>query len=259
MNVNDNIESTPYPDVNQVLILLLNNIRTILGDYFVGMYLYGSLASGDFEPERSDIDFLVVTNGELPEKTISDLKIMHHRMYESGLKLAKHLEGSYIPKETVRKYSPDGPAWPMINQDNLLVAHDLCSWVINNYILYNHGIVISGPPLQNVIDHVSPEELMNAVLTLLRDVWTPWQDNVDLFRSDEYQPFVVLTMCKALYTLKHGDVISKKRSAEWAMANLDKKWAFLINQALSWHFGDMPGDIGQTQDFIRYVFREAGL
>jgi predicted nucleotidyltransferase len=62
LNSNINKFPTPYPDVNEVLLTLLDNVRAILGDYFTGMYLYGSLASGDFDPRRSDIDFLVVTS-----------------------------------------------------------------------------------------------------------------------------------------------------------------------------------------------------
>jgi len=58
---------TPYPDVNIVLHVLLKNVQTVLGNHFIGMYVYGSLASGDFDPQRSDIDFLVVTADRLPD------------------------------------------------------------------------------------------------------------------------------------------------------------------------------------------------
>jgi hypothetical protein len=40
---------TPYPDVNAILNVLLAAVRAILGNQFVGFYLYGSLASGDFD------------------------------------------------------------------------------------------------------------------------------------------------------------------------------------------------------------------
>ena len=180
MSTDANKFPTPYPDVNQVLLILLENVRIILGDYFTGMYLYGSLATGDFEPGRSDIDFLVVTGRELPENIVSELKTMHQRIFEWGMKWAKHLEGSYIPLNVVRRYSAIGPAWPMTNQQKFLVAHENASWVINNDILYHSGVVITGPPLKSIIDPVNPEELKTAVLTLLRDIWVPWQQNSGL-------------------------------------------------------------------------------
>ena len=243
LNLNDNRSPTPYPDVNQVLDILLKNVQVILNGYFVGMYLYGSLASGDFDPGRSDIDFLVVTKEELPDDIVTGLKSMHTRLYKSGMEWAPKLEGSYVPTDVIRRYSVNGPSWPMINKDKFLVAHENISWVINNYVLSKSGVVITGPPLQTIIKPISKEELKGAVLTLLRDVWTPWQYNSDLFHSDEYQSYVVLTMCRAIYTLKNRTVVSKRRSAEWAIKNLDRKWMELIKLALAWHHGDPPGDI----------------
>ena len=98
---------TPYPDVNAMLDALLENVQDILGDYFVGLYLYGSLASGDFDPLRSDIDFVVVTTDPLPEELISALEEMHRRLWVSDLKWAAKLEGTYIPQNDLRRYDPD--------------------------------------------------------------------------------------------------------------------------------------------------------
>lgn len=75
-----------YLDVNALLQVLLSNIQTTLGDYFIRMYLHGSLAIGDFDPQRSDIDYLVVTSTDLPTEAISALEIMHSRITSSELK-----------------------------------------------------------------------------------------------------------------------------------------------------------------------------
>jgi len=250
---------TSYHDVNLVLQTLLDNVRAVLGNYFIGMYLYGSLASGDFDPGRSDIDFLVVTSEELPENLISDLKTMHTRIYESGQEWATKMSGAYIPIDAMRKYSPTGTACPLTNKDEFLVARPDIDWVIHRHILYTSGVVITGPPLQSIIDPVRPEQLQEAVLTLLRNNWASLLHNTDIFLGAGHQPFVVLTMCRALYTLEHGTVASKQHSAEWVIAKSDRKWTKLINQAMAWHYGDPPGDIGQTQEFMRYILKEAGL
>ena len=259
MNSNINKFPTPYLDINQVLLTLLNNARTILGDYFTGIYLYGSLASGDFDFGRSDIDPLVVTRKELPSDIVAELKSMHARLYKSGSAWATKMTGAYIPVDALRKYNPIDAACPLFNRDEFLVARPDPDWVIHRHILYTCGVVITGPPLQNMIDPVRPEELKDAVRTLLRNNWASFLRNTDIFIDAGHQPFIVLTMCRALYTLKHGTVVSKRRSAEWATAKLDKKWTELIEQAIAWHYGDVPGDIGQTQEFMRYIFREAGL
>jgi hypothetical protein len=259
LSKDNNISPTPYDDVNSFLQILLDNVRAVLSDYFTGMYLYGSLATGHFDRGRSDIDFLVVTSEVLPDNLISDLETMHRRIYESGLEWATKLEGAYIPINAIRVYNPTGPACPLVNKEEFLVACPESNWVINRHVLYKSGVVITGPPLQTIIAPVRPEQLREAVLTLLRNNWTPWLDNPDFFLGAGYQPFVVLTMCRALYILKHGTVASKLRSAEWVIANSDGKWTKLIEQAMAWHYGDPPGDIGQTQEFMRYILKEAGL
>jgi predicted nucleotidyltransferase len=71
--------STPYPDVNAVLLELLSGVQSILGNHFIGMYLDGSLASGDFDQD-SDVDFVVVTNDEISGDLFSALQAMHERI-----------------------------------------------------------------------------------------------------------------------------------------------------------------------------------
>jgi len=46
-------QTTSYLAVNRLLQNLLVNVQMILGNQFIGMYLYGSLASGGFNPETA--------------------------------------------------------------------------------------------------------------------------------------------------------------------------------------------------------------
>ena len=86
---------TPYPDVNSALQEFLSGVRISIGNWFVGLYLYGSLATGDFDPDQSDIDFVVVTTDKLSEEMISALETMHARLETIGQKWAKKYDASY--------------------------------------------------------------------------------------------------------------------------------------------------------------------
>ncbi len=79
---------TPHAEVNAILHLLLAEVRALLGEELVGMYLFGSLSQGDFDPGSSDIDFVVATAGELPDETLAALAAMHARIAASGLEWA---------------------------------------------------------------------------------------------------------------------------------------------------------------------------
>src|SRR3712207_5798119 len=107
-------DPTGYGDVNAVLRKVLSSARATLGQHFVGMYLYGSLAGGDFDPQTSDIDFVVVTADELPAEMASVLEAMHARIAAGGSKWAPKLEGAYIPRRALRRYEPDEPPCPYI-------------------------------------------------------------------------------------------------------------------------------------------------
>ncbi len=246
-------EPTPYPDVNTVLDALQAGAQQILGDHFVGLYLYGSLASGDFDPQRSDIDFVVTAAAELTEQMIQALEAMHAHLAASGLKWAVKLEGSYIPQHALRRYDPAAAPCPQINEGKFYVARHGSDWVIQRYILREQGVVVDGPALQPLIDPVHPDELRQAVLGILREWWAPMLDYPTWLRGGEYQAYAILTMCRALYTLEHGSIVSKPVAARWAQKALDECWAGLIEHASAWR-NSMPFDhLSETLDFIQYT------
>ena len=247
---------TPYPDVNAVLDRLLANVQTVLADRFAGMYLYGSLSSGDFDPRRSDIDFVVTTTGELTEDVIAALDSMHTQIMSSGLKWAKKLEGSYIPQAALRRYDPDGPPYPTLNEGRFYLAPHGSDWIIQRHIIREHGVRLAGPPLQTVVDPVQPDDLRGAVRGILAEWWAPMLDNPDWLGRDEYQAFAVLTMCRALHALEHGDIASKPVAARWVQQT-HGEWADLIERALAWHHGDPWDELEQTLAFMRYTLERA--
>ena len=64
---------TPYADLNAVLAHLLAGAQAALGDNFVGAYLQGSFAVGDFT-EYSDCDFIIVTTDDLTPDQLAALQ-----------------------------------------------------------------------------------------------------------------------------------------------------------------------------------------
>ena len=75
---------TENPQIDETLAELLSGSRTILADNFFGMYLFGSLASGDFHSETSDIDFVVVTKAEVGAEARDGLGALNERLQASG-------------------------------------------------------------------------------------------------------------------------------------------------------------------------------
>ena len=89
------IPDRPYPELREVLRIFTDEIVSELGENLVGIYLVGSIASGDFDAD-SDVDFLVVTNRELPEEDMqppnelrNDIKTALLHTLQTGTVLSK--------------------------------------------------------------------------------------------------------------------------------------------------------------------------
>ena len=246
---------TPYLDVNEILDLLLSNTQQILGDQFVGMYLYGSLSSGDFNPETSDVDFLVVTTQALSDEKITELESMHHRIWASELKRASRLEGSYIPQKEIRRHDPNSTPCPTVNEGKFYVDQLGSDWIIQRHIVREYGVVLAGPEPKLLIDIVTPDELRNAVLEVLEDWWFPMIDEPCWLREhgSNYHGFAVITMCRALHALKYGTIVSKPVAVRWAKENLGSQWHKLIDQAAASQYGRQAEFLDETLDFIRFT------
>jgi len=248
---------TPYSDINALLQELLSSVRAILGDQFVGLYLYGSLSSGDFDPERSDIDFIVATKDEPSEKAFHELALMHERLAAGDSKWARKLEGAYIPLYSLRRYDPADPPHPFLNEGVFRIEHLGSDWIIQRFVIREHGTVVAGPDPKILVDSVRPVDLRNAVRGILREWWLPNLEDPQRFERRDYQAYAVLTMCRALYTLRHGAIASKPVSVQWARQALDQRWTPLIQRAAAWRLDDGVNDINQTHAFIRFTLDQA--
>lgn len=247
---------TPYPDVNEILNLLHSNVKKILKDQFLGMYLYGSLSSGDFDSETSDIDFLVVTDGMLPEKIIAELEAMHKEAWATSLKRAGELEGAYVPKELMRRHDPNGAPCPTVNEGRFYIAPLGSDWIIQRHVVREYGVIVEGPDPKLFIGSVSPDEIRASVLGVLHEWWFPMLDDPSWLsgHGNAYSAFAVITMCRVLHSLEHGTVTSKPKAVQWARQRLHPSWLPLIDKAVAASRHALPDDFAEeTLDFIRFV------
>lgn len=245
---------TPYPDVNATLHLLVSGVRAVLDTNLVGIYLYGSLSLGDFDPASSDIDFLVVTRGALPPETLTALARMHTRIATSGASWAKRLEGSYISAAAIRRHDPADAMHPTIGVDwDFGIGVHRADWIVQRHIVREHGVTLWGPPPHTLIDSIAADTLRATMAEVMRGYWVAQLDAPEWLRTREYQAFAILTMCRVLYTLTHGTVVSKPVAAAWARAALGERWSGLIETALRWRTDHTPDDLTATLSFIRFT------
>lgn len=243
---------TAYPEINTLLDTLLSDLRTVLGDYFVGMYVHGSLALGDFVPDRSDVDVAVVMTEDLPDEVVAALAAMHERFRHNGLPYAEEIEVTYFSQDAIRRHDISHPLHPYYGEaGELEMGTDDHAGIIMRHILREHGIILVGPPPQSLVDPVTPHDLRRAVTETFNEWWKPFVLSSSLLAQDGYQVYAVFTMCRMRYTLDEGAVVSKSAAARWGMEHLESRWTPLIASALAWSYGDPFNREAETIAFIR--------
>jgi VanZ family protein/predicted nucleotidyltransferase len=252
-------EPTPDPKVNALLRTLLAEVRKVLGSHFIGLYIEGSVANGGFDTD-SDVDFVVVTDRPVTEELFAALQSMHDRIARLDTPWAIQLEGSYIPREALRRHDPACVTHPNLERgsgERLKPAVHDQGWDVHRWVLRKRGIAMTGPKIQTLIDPVSPEQLRRAMLPTLSGWGAYLLEHPEEIRPRAYQAYIVLTLCRILYTLGTGRVASKTRAAAWALKHADPAWQGVIQRALYGrsHPGEPidPADVEQTQGLIRYV------
>ena len=250
---------TLYPEIDRLLAALYSGDQAVLGDNFTGMYLDGSLACGAFD-FASDVDFVIVTAVDVLGETFDALQALHEKLALLDPVWGNKLEGSYISRAGLRHYDPEHVMHPTFEWGEgerlKMAAHD-ATWDIHRYILREHGICKAGPPLQELIDPVTPDQLRRAASAIL----TGWAAGLlaapEQIQGREYQSYTVLSLCRILYTLQIGDIATKPIAARWCQERLGSPWSTLIERALeSCKHWDIPLPIGEVQvtlDFIRYA------
>lgn len=251
---------TPYAEINVLLLTLLTEVRGILGDGFLGMYLSGSLAMGDFD-DSSDVDVLVVTTDTLPQGAFPVLAAMHERLTVEYPRWGRELEASYMPRAAVRRHDPGNVLHPHISRgESLQMTPHGRDWSVQRYIVREHGIVIAGPTPRDLIAPVSSDELRAGTLELLRGWWAEEMEHLPRLHPRGYRSYLVLTACRLLYTLEYGAVVSKPTAARWAREALGAPWASLIEWAQEARHNPGTGELDnlhEAQDFMLYTLERA--
>ncbi len=251
---------TGYDEVDGMLARLLAEVQRILGDQFVGMYLDGSLALGDFNEETSDIDVLVLTADYLPSEMVAALAAMHAQFGEGESKWGHEMEVSYIPQGVLGQLPRREKQFvlPRIERgETLTLREHHMDWVLHCYILREYGIPLVGEPLTNLIAPVTPEAMKKATRDLFNFWWRPMVDEPTHLESVGYRVYNILTMCRILYTVRQGALVSKPAAARWAVAILDERWRRLVATAVHWQ-GEEIDNLAETVAFIQFVAGEVG-
>jgi predicted nucleotidyltransferase len=144
------------PKLNKAITAFAKGVLQILEDNLIGVYLFGSLTYDDFNPKRSDIDFMVIVKKPVNIKNAAELKKFHLDLEKRFPEWKKRVEASYTPLEMLKNiYPPDKPR-PYFGEGRFYQEADYGNeWLINLYLLEKHGISLTGPDFPTLIKPIN--------------------------------------------------------------------------------------------------------
>lgn len=221
----------PVPEqVTALLDSLAAKLPVVLGANLVGIYLHGSLTQRAFNPKRSDIDCVVATQRDLSDGQFKRLgewlaRCAKANPWTTRLQMTFLIRDEVLTANSAECLYQDGKLRRLKSDGNPLI------WM---NVLKN-GRVLFGPPPRTFVPPITRSILSRALereigylrAELIEKPRSKWRD------LPFYRAYAVMSVCRILYLLNSGTVVSKPCAAKWAMKDLPQKFRVIIARALA--------------------------
>ena len=233
--------------------------KKILQDNLVGVYLHGSLVMGCFNPQKSDIDLIIVVDKPISvsiKKAYLDM-VVHF----NALGPTKGIEMSIVLREVCKPFvyptpfelhfsagyldwykdDPDDYIREMNGTDKDLAAHFT--------IINKRGRCLYGAPIEDVFAEVPSSDYMDSI-------WFDVEGATE--EITEYPMYLTLNLARVLAYKKEGLVLSKKEGGDWALEHLPAEYRPLIADAMREYSesAEIVYDDMLAKRYAEYVIRE---
>lgn len=267
-------DTSLVPEVRSVLDHLLGSLDAIAPDLIKATHLTGSIALGDFQPGKSDIDLVLVHHDRADSGTIlavlepilANLRQTHPRPL---------IDGIVLSDEDLRA-GPDIIDGPRVNIMESVPEIGSRGGNRNPVMwktLHQCGIAWSGHALDRGTIWQDPARLDHWTRENLMDYWRPWLARSDRLLSlagiaslrEESIAWGVLGVTRLHVTIATGDVTSKTSAGQYALDTLPPQWHPIIREALrirrmlsdrSYYYSPLSRR-GDMRKFVDMVIEEA--
>ncbi|WP_336208609.1 nucleotidyltransferase domain-containing protein [Nonomuraea sp. LPB2021202275-12-8] len=186
-----------------LLTQFLAEVRPVVP--LVALWAHGSLAKGDYQPGRSDLDLIAVVEEPLTDAQRDGLERLHQGI---DLPLAEHLHCSYLPLGRLSDHGTEHVTWAMEELFDRPVT------AVTRRELLTGALELYGEPPGELIPPVSDRELAEFVRGDLRDFWLVKAGGRKRWLQEVWVDLGMVTVARATVTLREGRLISKREALD---------------------------------------------
>jgi hypothetical protein len=168
----------------------------------VSVWAHGSLASGDYQPGRSDLDLIAILDRPCTAADQQHLGEVHESL-GGAFALASKLHCSYCAAREL-----DDPEHLHLTWAHEEFMHRRVTPVTRRE-LHDFGLVLYGEAPAALLPPVTGGQLAKFVVQDLEGFWLPSLDHLARWERDIWVDLGLLTLARATVTLRDGKLITK--------------------------------------------------
>jgi hypothetical protein len=195
----------------------------------VGLYVYGSYVSGDFDPDASDLDLVAVLNTGVGAAHLARFGALLDQFVRRYPAWRNRLDIVFIGRPALARFRDGRESFAVISPgEPLHLRTDVADWLQSWFLLRETGRPLVGVEAAAIVPPISREEFETALA-----------EHGELMRRRSREEtsagalaYEVLTVCRVLQTLS-TDIHPSKAEAAALTRRRWPAWAPVIDAALA--------------------------
>lgn len=223
--------------VDKLIAALIAGTGQVKEGFVEGLYLTGSISLQDYQPSKSDIDFLILCKDFPAHNVRLQLRALHRRL-EQGFEHS-NLSGLYLTVGGLNVLTADRTQVLHYHQGHLRDGtFDMAP--ITLYELKTTALTITGIPAQQLPVTIHINDVYGFLFRNINTYWKAWVDKhaavnrpgILLMLLPRLTEWVILGLARQLYTLRTGEITSKTAAGHYCLEHLPANYHWIVERAI---------------------------
>jgi hypothetical protein len=119
--------------------------------------------------------------------------------------------------------------------------------------LINYGKTIYGPNFKTLIKYnITIDDVIGSCVNDFYKEWVPKINDDEWLSNSHNQAYIVLNICRIIYTIFNSRTENKQKSANWVKEQY-REWKSLIEEAEKWDYTRKMNKRNEIMEFLKCI------